>query len=94
MMHFKNILRKFNLLLFLWFNILNLFSQNNITGLISSLNPKENRNILEDRSTWKEVVSERKIFSSTFLTPDARIITHYSKQPINYYNANQHTGSY
>ncbi len=88
MIHYKNSLRKFNLLLFLCFNILNLFSQNNNSGLASSLNPKENRNILEDRSTWKEVVSERKIFSSTYLTPDARIITHYSKQPLNYYNSN------
>ena len=75
------------LLLLFCFNIGNLFSQNKSTEPSVNLNPSQERNILEDRSQWKEVEAERKIFSSTYVTPDGRIITEYCKQPINYYNS-------
>ncbi len=84
---YKNNLKAFCLLLFLSLNTFAFYSQTN-TPLSTSLNSNQERNILEDRATWIEVESERKVFSSTFLTPDKRIITHYSKQPVNYYNAN------
>lgn len=79
----------FSLLLLLFsFKSIDVFSQNKSSDLSTNLNPQQERNILEDRAQWKEVESERKIFSSTFVTPDGRIITHYSKQPVNYYNSN------
>lgn len=65
-----------------------LFSQNQSSGFAQKMNPEGERNILEDRSQWIEVLSERKIFSSTYTTPDGRIITYYSKQPVNYYDGN------
>ncbi|MDQ3045926.1 MAG: gliding motility-associated C-terminal domain-containing protein [Bacteroidota bacterium] len=46
------------------------------------------RNILEDRSQWKEIPSKRSEYSSSFLTPDNRIIIQYSKLPLNYYKNN------
>lgn len=77
-------LGKLVLLLLFYFNSGFLFSQKATPS--SNLNPEGERNILEDRSQWKEVESERKIYSSTFVTPDGRIIMHYSKLPVNYYN--------
>jgi gliding motility-associated-like protein len=53
-----------------------------------NMNPEGERNILQDRALWKEIESERKEFSSAFLTPDGRTITYFSKQPVNYYNQN------
>jgi gliding motility-associated-like protein len=75
------------LLLFSFSYITTALSQNKSTDLSANLYTQNERNILVDRSQWKEVEAERKIFSSTFLTPDGRIITHYSKQPVNYYNS-------
>lgn len=49
--------------------------------------PTEQENFLLDREQWKEIVSERKPFSSTYLTPDKRTIIHFSKAPLNYYDA-------
>ena len=66
----------------------NIFSQVGTSKLVANNHQENDRNILEDQSTWAEVVSERKEFSSTYLTTDKRIITHYSKQPLNYYNKN------
>lgn len=80
MLFSKNIKGLF-ILLILFSVEINSYSQN-----VSNLDPSGERNILEDRSQWKEILSERKIYSSTFLTPDGRTITHYSKQPVNYYN--------
>ncbi len=74
-----------SLSLFLFFHSGILFSQNTTPDLSANLYPEKERNILEDRSTWQEVLSERKMFSSTYITTDARIITYYSKQPVNYY---------
>ena len=74
-------------LLFLCFGTNFIYSQNKTASFSKNLNPEGERNILEDQSQWKEVESERKIFSSTFITPDGRIIMHYSKLPVNYYNS-------
>ncbi len=70
------------------FNTINLFSQNGSSPFSKNLNPQGERNILDDRSQWKEIEQERKIFSSTFLTPDGRTIIYYSKAPVNYYKGN------
>ncbi len=80
-------LKVFSLLILFSFSAGILFSQNTQEGLTTNLTPVQERNILEDRSQWNEVESERKIFSSTYVTPDGRIITEYCKQPINYYNS-------
>lgn len=69
-------------------SVSNIFSQVGTSKLIANNNQESNRNILEDQSTWTEVISERKEFSSTYITTDKRTITHYSKQPLNYYNNN------
>lgn len=82
----KNIINTLLLLILFSFNGAQLLSQKNSSNLAACLNPEGERNILEDRSQWKEAESERKIYSSTFVTPDGRIIMHYSKQPVNYYN--------
>lgn len=89
MLLFLNNLRTSALLLLFCFNLGNLFAQNKnkSTEPSANLNPVQERNILEDRTQWKEVESERKVFSSTYVTPDGRIITEYCKQPINYYNS-------
>lgn len=62
-------------------------SQNSYSQISENLDLPGERNIIEDQSQWKEIESERKIYSSTFYTPDGRTIIHYSKQPVNYYNA-------
>ncbi len=64
-----------------------LFSQNTAPVFSQNMNQEGERNILEDRAQWTEIESERKIFSSIYTTPDGRIITYYSKQPVNYSNA-------
>nr|MBA3971677.1 hypothetical protein [Bacteroidota bacterium] len=61
---------------------------NTYSQLSANLNPSGERNILEDRSEWTEIIRERKEYSATYVTPDGRSITHYSKQPLNYYNPN------
>ena len=76
------------LLVLFSFNSLILFSQNTTSGLAQNMSPQGERNILEDRSQWIEVVAERKDYSSTYTTPDGRIITYYSKQLVNYKDAN------
>lgn len=81
MIYLKNKLSKFTLILISIFCTLNLQAQ-----LTADITPKGDRDVLEDKSTWVEVVSKRNVFSSTYKTPDNRLITHYSKQPLNYYN--------
>ena len=83
----KNSLGTTLLLLLLCISTAAVFSQSKESALTTNLHTEEQRNILEDRQQWREVESERKMFSSTFVTQDGRIITQYSKQPINYYNA-------
>ncbi len=83
----KNIISSSILLILFSFNIQVACAQNKSNELATCLNTPGERNILEDRSQWKEVESERKLFSSTYTTPDGRIIACYSKQVINYYNA-------
>jgi gliding motility-associated-like protein len=53
------------------------------------LNPKApgEKNFLDDRSQWQEIPSERKAFSSSYRTPDGRVIIQYSKLPLNYTDA-------
>ncbi|CAN5532624.1 hypothetical protein BH10BAC1_BH10BAC1_01870 [soil metagenome] len=82
MLLLKNIFRTTMLLILFSFNSILVFSQNKTVNL----NPQGERNILEDRATWKEVENQRTIYSSSYLTADNRIITYYSKQPVNYYN--------
>ncbi|GAB4133863.1 MAG: hypothetical protein Fur0041_06450 [Bacteroidia bacterium] len=43
---------------------------------------------LKDKKRWKEIPSERKIYSSTYKTDDGRIIMEFSKKPLNYYDEN------
>ncbi|HEY0029951.1 MAG TPA: gliding motility-associated C-terminal domain-containing protein [Bacteroidia bacterium] len=64
------------------------FQSQSQNSRLANLNPEGERDILADRSDWKEKETERKEFSSTFLTPDGRTIIHYSKEPVNYYNPN------
>ncbi|MCX6295158.1 MAG: gliding motility-associated C-terminal domain-containing protein [Bacteroidetes bacterium] len=82
----KNYFKAQILLVLLCFNTIYLFSQNKPSPFSTNLNPQGERNFLEDRSQWKELEQERKIFSSSFLTPDGRTIIYYSKAPVNYYN--------
>ena len=84
----KNNIGISTLLLLFCFNTVVTFSQTTTSGLSQNMNPQGERNILEDRALWVEVVSERKAYSSTYTTPDGRIITYYSKQLVNYTNAN------
>lgn len=84
----KNNIGITTLLILFSFNGSVLFSQNTTSGISQNMNPQGERNILEDRSQWIEVVAERKLYSSTYTTPDGRIITYYSKQLVNYTNAN------
>ena len=84
----KKIFLSYILLMLLCFNSDLLFAQQNSQGLASNLNNAQGqRNILEDQTQWEEIESERAIYSSTYTTPDGRIIIHYSKEPLNYYNA-------
>ncbi|MBI3510658.1 MAG: gliding motility-associated C-terminal domain-containing protein [Bacteroidetes bacterium] len=46
------------------------------------------RALLADRDQWQEVVTERKLNSSTYITPDGRVIVHTCERPINYYREN------
>ena len=86
MLFAKNNIALFALLVLFSFNTSILFSQNATSGFTQNMNPQGERNILEDRSQWIEVVGERKAYSSTYTTPDGRIITYYSKQLVNYKN--------
>lgn len=84
MIYFKNKLSQFTLIL------ISIFWTFNLQGQITTdLTPKDNRDILQDKSSWIEVVNKRNVFSSTYKTPDNRLITHYSKQPINYFNSKE-----
>lgn len=48
---------------------------------------EEQTPLMADREQWKENIPERTVFSSSYITPDGRYITHYSKAPLNYYDA-------
>ncbi|MFL5765022.1 MAG: gliding motility-associated C-terminal domain-containing protein [Bacteroidia bacterium] len=52
------------------------------------LNPPKQgeKGFLDDRAAWEEIPSERKPFSSSYKTPDGRVIIQYSKLPLNYEN--------
>lgn len=70
-----------------------LFAQQNSIAELSAALPhagvdKEESAPLPDRSLWKENIAERTVFSSTYITPDGEHIIHYSKAPLNYYDAN------
>ena len=60
-------------------------NNNNNNPFISSVSSPESE--WKDRKQWKEDISKRTIFSSTFRAPDRRIIFHFSKAPLNYYDA-------
>lgn len=40
----------------------------------------------EDRATWTEIESARKVHSSTYKTADGRVIVEHSSLPVNYHN--------
>lgn len=86
MLFLQNEQKKLFLFLFFLSSSFGLIAQTVLPKLETSLNAPSDRNILEDRTQWKEIESERKINSSTFLTPDGRTIIHYSKEPLNYYS--------
>ena len=72
------------------FNTAELFSQQNPSSLSANLNPYKNqRNILQDREQWVEIENQRTVYSSTYKTPDGRIINHSSQEPLNYYNSSK-----
>ena len=75
-------LRILSALLLLNFTYFNIYAQSS-----ACLNNDVQKDMLKDQYLWKEIESKREIFSSTYKTPDNRIIIHYSKQPLNYYNA-------
>ncbi|HTL80518.1 MAG TPA: hypothetical protein VL651_02375, partial [Bacteroidia bacterium] len=69
-----------------------LFAQNAVTQLsapIKAANPDDNESaasIFADRAQWQEVVSERKLNSRTYITPDGKTIIRNSSKALNYYN--------
>ena len=73
--------KKFLIILLCMHLIFQTNAQNSFSKLAVSLSHPSDRNILEDRSQWKEIESERKINYSTFITPDGRTIIHCSKEP-------------
>ncbi|MCB0400678.1 MAG: gliding motility-associated C-terminal domain-containing protein [Flavobacteriales bacterium] len=48
---------------------------------------QEEPDFFRDRENWTELTDKREVYSSSYKTPDNRVIIHYSKQPLNYYNA-------
>lgn len=61
-----------------------LLAQKSLPQLAAPLAQPEEKNILADRDSWRELEKERSVFSSTYLTPDGRTMIHYSKEPLNY----------
>ncbi|CAN5437082.1 hypothetical protein BH09BAC5_BH09BAC5_29270 [soil metagenome] len=65
--------------------------QNSVTQLSASIphvsaDSSEEINLLRDRALWKENISERTVFSSSYVTSDGKYISHFSKSPLNYYD--------
>jgi gliding motility-associated-like protein len=58
------------------------FAQHSASPLKTALAPASDK--FSDLSLWKEIVEQRSIYSSSYLTPDGRTIIQYSKQPLNY----------
>ncbi len=54
---------------------------------VPAIDSSEEHNIMRDQNLWIENVADRTIFSSSFKTPDGRIIIHSSASPLNYYDA-------
>lgn len=73
------------LLLIFTFNTGILFAQNRTSDLSANVASASDRNILEDRSSWQEIISERTEFSSSYKTADGRYIQYHSKQLVNYF---------
>ncbi len=44
------------------------------------------KDFLASKKTWREDPTQRSVYSSTYRTPDGRIIIESSKKPLNYYN--------
>ena len=57
-------------------------------GLSANLAPiSKSKNLNEPEPVWKETISERTFFSSSFLSDDGQIKIIHSKRPINYNNS-------
>ena len=61
-----------------------------MTQGIAQSGPGELHETLSDQSTWTEIISERKQYSSTYKTPEGQTVTSYSTRPLNYYDATGH----
>ena len=67
-------------------------AQSYFPGLSAGLNPNtqvqngEEKEKLSDPKTWTEIESERKLFSSTYKTPEGQTVISYSSRPLNYYD--------
>ncbi len=78
------------ILFFLLLHTNTFFSQQiqSITGLSANLAPISNsKNLNELEPIWKETISERTLYTSSFLSDDGQIKIIHSKRPINYYNS-------
>lgn len=70
----------------------NLFSQTNNYEAKAPVNVslnKEPSRLMTNRHLWKEDISKRSWFSSTYIKPDSAVVIEYSKRPINYVSTNK-----
>jgi gliding motility-associated-like protein len=63
--------------------------QNGEAQLKADLTSPGERNILSGQEQWKEIESERTVYSSAYKTPDNRVIYEFSKEPLNYFKDHQ-----
>ena len=78
------------ILFFLLLQATTFFSQQiqSLTGLSANLAPiSSSKNLNEPEPNWKETISERTLYTSSFLSDDGQIKIINSKRPINYYNS-------